>query len=242
MDAVPTATSAWTWQIAPAPLVRGGPMRVVLMGPPGAGKGTQAKTVADMVGVAHVASGDLFRESVKSGDELGRRFKEYMDRGVLVPDDLTVQVVMERLARDDSRAGFILDGFPRSLGQAEALDDVLSVDGRAIDLVINLIVPDETLLARLAGRWLCRACHTSYHTLYSPPLVEGVCDRCGGELYQRVDDREDTARRRLEIYREETTPVLDYYRDRGILREVLGDRPRDEVTRTLTEAIRQRTA
>ena len=210
MEAVPLAASPWTQELVPPLVVRGGPMHVVLMGPPGAGKGTQAQTVADLVGVAHVASGDLFREAVKSDGELGRQFKGYMDRGELVPDDLTVKLVMERLDQPDSQHGFILDGFPRSLGQARALDEGLAAEGRQIDAVINLLVPEEMLLARLAGRWLCRSCHTSYHTLNNRPVVEGVCDRCGGELYQRVDDREDTARRRLEVYRQETAPVLEY--------------------------------
>ena len=239
MDAVPMVASPRTHEFTFPLVVRGGPVQVVLMGPPGAGKGTQGQTVADLVGVAHVASGDLFREAVKGDGELGRQFKGYMDRGELVPDDLTVKLVMERLDRPDARYGFILDGFPRSLGQARALDLGLGRQGRQIDSVINLLVPEEKLLARLAGRWLCRSCHTSYHTLNSPPIVEGVCDRCGGELYQRVDDREDTARRRLEVYREETAAALDYYRDRGILREVAGDRPVTDVTRALTEAITQ---
>ena len=240
MDAAPTVASARTQEFAFALPVRGGPVQVVLMGPPGAGKGTQGQTVADQVGVAHVASGDLFRDAVKGGGELGRQFKAYMDRGELVPDDLTVKLVMERLGRPDARYGFILDGFPRSLGQARALDEGLGAQGRKIDSVINLVVPEEKLLARLAGRWLCRSCHTSYHTLNSPPIVEGVCDRCGGDLYQRVDDREDTARRRLEVYHRETGPALEYYRERGILREMAGDRPVNEVTWALTEAITQR--
>ncbi|HYU20080.1 MAG TPA: adenylate kinase [Chloroflexota bacterium] len=212
-------------------------MQVVLIGPPGAGKGTQAGTVAELVGVAHVASGDLFREAVKSGSERGREVKAFMDRGELVPDELTVAMVMDRLRQPDCQRGFILDGFPRSLGQARALDEMLEREGRRIDRVINIQVPEVTLLARLSGRWLCRACHASYHTLYSPPAVEGVCDRCGGELYQRVDDREETARRRLEVYFMETVPVLEYYRGRGNLVEVDGDRSIEAVTRALCDAL-----
>lgn len=231
--------------VAPAPLrphvslaiVRARPVQVVLMGPPGAGKGTQAGTVADLVSVAHVASGDLFRETVKSNGEVGERIRGYMDRGELVPDDLTLGMVMGRLDEPDARAGFILDGFPRSLAQARALDERLGRGGRRIDRVVNIAVPHATLVARLSGRWLCRGCHASYHDLYSPPSRPEVCDRCGGTLYQRIDDRADTAQHRLDVYFEETVPVLGYYRERGILTEVQGDRPIDQVTRALYDAL-----
>ncbi len=238
MAAAPRVASTTTPTVTPMTVVRGDVVHVVLMGPPGAGKGTQAGTVADLVGVTHVASGDLFREAVKSDGGVGRRVKAYMDRGELVPDDLTVSMVMDRLRAPEARRGFVLDGFPRSLGQAESLDRTLEAEGFAIDRVIDLHVPEATLLARLSGRWLCRSCHASYHTLFSPPKVAGVCDRCVGELYQRVDDREDTARRRLEVYFAETLPVLDYYRRRGILVEVNGDGPIEDVTRALYEGLR----
>lgn len=237
MDAVSFVAPVSTRQVSPMAVVRDELVQVVLMGPPGAGKGTQAGTVADLVGVAHVASGDLFREAVKGNGEFGHKIKAYMDRGELVPDDLTVGMVMARLDEPDCRDGFILDGFPRSLAQARALDEMLAKEGRRIDRVVNIAVAYETLLARLSGRWLCRSCHASYHELYSPPSQPGRCDRCGGELYQRVDDRAETAQRRLDVYFEETVPVLGYYRARGILTEVDGDRSIDEVTRALYDAL-----
>ncbi len=237
MDAIRLSAPASAPAAPTIASVRDDRVQVVLMGPPGAGKGTQAGTVADLGGVVHVASGDLFRESVKNGNEYGLQIKEYMDSGKLVPDDLTVKMVVARLDEPDGLAGFILDGFPRSLGQARALDEMLEREGRRLERVINIDVPEETLLARLSGRWLCSECHASYHTVYNPPRVAGVCDRCGGALYQREDDTLETARDRLAVYRKETVPVLDYYRDRGILVDVDGDQPIDEVTRALYDAL-----
>jgi adenylate kinase len=216
---------------------RGGPVNVVLMGPPGAGKGTQAGTVARLVDVAHVASGDLLRNLIKQDTETARRVRSFMDRGELVPDELTLSVVMAELDSPDAGNGFILDGFPRTVAQATALDERLADEGRHLDRVIDLVVPEEELLARLSGRWLCRDCHASYHTVFSPPTVPGVCDRCGGPLYQREDDTPETAKRRLEVYDRETRPVLDYYRAAGILVDVPGDRSVGEVTEALREAI-----
>jgi adenylate kinase len=216
---------------------RGERVNVVLMGPPGAGKGTQAGTVARLVDAAHVASGDLLRDLIKQHTDQARLVKSYMDRGELVPDELTVAIVIERLDRDDARRGFILDGFPRNVNQARELDTQLEQSGRGIDRVIDLVVPDDVLLARLSGRWLCEECHASYHLVFSPPKVPGVCDRCGGKLYQRPDDTIQTARRRLEIYENTTRPVLEYYRSKGILVDVPGDRSVGEVTEALREAI-----
>ena len=212
-------------------------LNLVMLGPPGAGKGTQAGTVARLVNVAHVASGDLLRDLIKQNTEQGRLIKSYVDRGELVPDDLTLEIVMARLNTPDAQSGFILDGFPRTVIQARALDERLQVTGRVIDRVIDLVVPDDVLLARLSGRWLCQDCHASYHMVYSPPSVEGVCDRCGGRLYQRPDDTLETARRRLEVYENSTRPVLDYYRAKGILVDVPGDRSVGDVTEALREAI-----
>jgi adenylate kinase len=212
-------------------------VNVVLMGPPGAGKGTQAGTVARLADIAHVASGDLLREIIKQDGETSRQMREYMDRGDLVPDDLTVGIVMTRLSAPDCQNGFILDGFPRTVAQARALDERLASEGRHLDRVINLAVPEDVLLARLSGRWLCRDCHASYHAVFSPPTTPGVCDRCGGPLYQRADDTLETARRRLEVYENDTRPVLDHYRAAGILIEVRGDRAVGEVTESLREAI-----
>ncbi|HVE52638.1 MAG TPA: nucleoside monophosphate kinase, partial [Ramlibacter sp.] len=203
MDAVPLASPMTLGALSVGGDVvrrRGTPVNVVLVGPPGAGKGTQAGTVADLVGITHVASGDLFREAVKLGTEFGRLAQSYMDRGELVPDDLTVGMVMARLQEPDCLNGFVLDGFPRTVNQARALDEKLGREGRQIAKVINLSVPEDVLLARLSGRWLCKSCHTSYHTLFSPPAQAGVCDRCGGQLYQRIDDKEETARHRLGVY------------------------------------------
>lgn len=216
---------------------RGELVNVVLTGPPGAGKGTQAGTVAQLVNVAHVASGDLLRDLIKQNSEQGRLIKSFVDRGELVPDELTLEIVMARLDAQDARNGFILDGFPRTVNQAQELDVRLQSTGRKIDRVIDLVVPDDVLLARLSGRWLCQDCHASYHMVYSPPKVEGVCDRCGGPLYQRPDDTLETARRRLEIYEDSTRPVLEYYRARGLLVDVPGDRSVREVTEALREAI-----
>ncbi len=210
---------------------------VLLLGAPGAGKGTQARMLTELLGIPHVASGDLLREHRQQGTELGRTAQAYMDRGELVPDDLTVGMVMARLQAPDCLHGFVLDGFPRTVNQAQALDEKLAREGRRIDKVINLRVPEDVLLARLSGRWLCKTSHTSYHTLFSPPAQAGVCDRCGGRLYQRIDDSEATARHRLTVYFDETAPVLDYYRKAGLLSEVRGDRPVAEVTEALRRQI-----
>jgi adenylate kinase len=216
---------------------RGKVVNVVLMGPPGAGKGTQAGTVASLVGVTLVASGDLFRELVKQDSDNARKARSYMERGELVPDDLTLEIVMDRLSKPDARNGFILDGFPRTVAQARALDERLADTDQHLDRVINLVVPEDVLLARLSGRWLCENCHASYHAVFSPPKRPGICDRCGGKLYQREDDTLQTAQRRLSVYEESTMPVLDYYRDRGMLVEVPGDRSVREVSEALREAI-----
>jgi adenylate kinase len=222
---------------APTPTARA--RHVVLMGPPGAGKGTQAGTVARLAGLVHVASGDLFRDAVRSGSDIGMIAQSFMDRGELVPDDVTVRIVMTRLDSPDCETGFILDGFPRSVGQAEALDDVLRRQGRALDMVINLVVPDEELISRLSGRWLCSRCHSSYHERFNPPRVAGICDKDGERLYQRIDDRVDTARNRLHVYESETVPVLRYYSRGGRLIEVDGNQPMEEVTEALRSLLMQ---
>ncbi len=212
-------------------------MIVILMGAPGAGKGTQAEGLAEKLGVPHVASGDLFREALQKGTPLGLKAKGYMERGELVPDEIVIGMILERLAQPDCEKGVVLDGFPRTLAQAEALDRALAEQGRKVDRVLFLEVPEEDLVQRLTGRWICRQCQASYHTLFRPPKVEGVCDRCGGELYQRPDDREETVRRRLEVYFEQTTPVLEYYRRRGVLVSVDGLGSIDEVRRRLAAAV-----
>jgi adenylate kinase len=212
-------------------------MIVVLLGPPGAGKGTQAVRLAERQGAAHVASGDLFREALAAGTALGRQAQEYMERGELVPDDIVVEMVLERLAKPDCDRGVILDGFPRTAAQAEALDGALAARGRGVDAVLLMDVPEEAILERMTGRRICRECQAPYHIKFNPPAVEGRCDRCGGALYQRDDDREDTVRHRLAVYREQTLPLVSYYRQQGILHQVDGLGGVDEITERLARAL-----
>ncbi len=214
-------------------------MIVVLMGPPGAGKGTQAVRLAERLGVAHVASGDLFREAIAAGTPLGLEAKQYMDRGELVPDDVVVKMVLERMARPDCAGGVVLDGFPRTVAQAESLDRALAQEGKQVDVALNMRVPAAEVLERLTGRRICRKCQTPYHVKFNPPARPGICDRCGGQLYQREDDREETVRRRLEVYAQQTAPLIEYYRQRGRLREVEGTGSLDQVTERLIQALDQ---
>lgn len=215
-------------------------MYVVLIGPPGAGKGTQAALVAPGLGLAHLASGDMFREAIAGGTGIGRKVKQYLERGELVPDEITVAMVVERLERRDGAAGFLLDGFPRNLAQAQALDRELRVQGVAVDAAVYLAVPEEELLRRLSGRWLCALCQAPYHEVSYPPRVAGRCDQCGSELYQRPDDTVETARHRLEVYFEQTMPLIDYYRERGVLDEVDGFRDVESVRQAIVEAVQRR--
>ncbi|MFQ5988177.1 MAG: adenylate kinase [Dehalococcoidia bacterium] len=210
-------------------------MHIVLLGAPGSGKGTQAGIVSQRFGVAHIASGDLFREAVNRGDELGQQAKSYMEKGLLVPDEITIRMILERIAAPDCAQGFILDGFPRTLGQAKALDRVLGE--RGIDRVVYIKVSPEELVRRLSGRFICRDCQTPYHEITSPPLVLGRCDRCGGELYQRPDDSPETVRKRLEVYFVETAPLIDYYKEAGKLVEIDGERGIEEVGEELIAAL-----
>jgi adenylate kinase len=188
--------------------------------------------------LAHVASGDLFRENLKNETELGLLAKSYMDRGDLVPDDVTISMVQDRLRRPDCEKGVVLDGFPRTQGQAEGLDQMLAMLGRSLDGVLYIAVPDEELVARLSGRWICRSCQNPYHATFSPPAVPGVCDACGGQLYQRDDDKPETVRARLEVYHQQTAPLIDYYRQSGLLTEVDGSGDIDTVSASLLEAAR----
>lgn len=212
-------------------------MVVVLLGPPGAGKGTQAVGLAGKLGLAHIASGDLFRGAVAAGTPLGRQARPYMERGELVPDELAVGLVLERLAQPDCQAGAVLDGFPRTAPQAEALDRALAAQGRQVEVVLLLDVPDATILERLTGRRICRDCQAPYHIVFNPPAQAGVCDRCGGPLYQREDDREETVRHRLEVYHAQTAPLISYYRQRGLLRRVDGAGEIEVVGARLVEAL-----
>jgi len=210
---------------------------LILLGAPGAGKGTQAERLVEHFGLVHVASGDLFRQNIAQGTPLGQQAKTYVEQGLLVPDDLTVAMVMERLARPDCQAGVLLDGFPRTVAQAEALQAALARQGKRIDAVMYLKVPLEVLLNRLSGRLLCRNCQAVYHTLFNPPKVPGVCDACGGELYQRSDDSRETAQRRLDVYFAQTTPLIEHYRQLGLLVEINGNQDIAAVEAELVKAI-----
>jgi adenylate kinase len=213
------------------------PRYIVLVGPPASGKGTQAARLKEALNLPHIASGDLFRENLKNQTELGRKAKVYMDRGELVPDDVTIAMVMERLSRPDCAGGAILDGFPRTIAQAEALDRALAQRGHRISVVPYIAVPDEVLVERVSGRRLCRVCGESYHVRFNPPKQPGVCDNDGGELYQRDDDKPETVRKRLQVYWEQTSPLIDYYRSQGVLVEIDGDQPIDAVTAGLRAAV-----
>jgi adenylate kinase len=213
------------------------PKFIVLLGPPASGKGTQAARLREALDLPHVASGDLFRENLKNETELGLKAKVYMDRGELVPDDVTIAMVMERLGRPDCAGGALLDGFPRTIAQAEALDRALAERGHKISVVPYIAVPDEVLIERVSGRRLCRVCGEAYHVKFNPPQQPGVCDADGGELYQRDDDKPETVRKRLEVYWEQTSPLVDYYRRQGVLVEINGDQPIDAVTADLRAAV-----
>ena len=212
-------------------------MKVVLLGPPGAGKGTQAGRLANSLGITRAASGDLFREHRQKDTELGRLAQSYMVKGVLVPDNVTIRMVTDWINESEQAQGFVLDGFPRNIAQAEALDRELAGSG-GIDLVLSIRVSEKELLRRLAGRLVCRNCQTAYHEHFSPPEVAAECDGCGGELYQREDDRPEAVKTRIEVYLNETKPLIGYYSDAGILREVDGETPIDEVALALMAAVR----
>ena len=209
-------------------------VRIAFLGPPGAGKGTQARDLAQEWGVLHLATGDMLREAVAAGSPLGGEAKDYMDRGALVPDDVIIRMMGERLGRADARRGFILDGFPRTIAQAEALGTLLKDLGLTLDTVVYFDVSEPELLRRLTGRRVCRKCGHTYHLVSNPPKRPGVCDACGGELYQREDDSEATVRNRLDVYRRQTSPLLDYYRQRQMLTTVSGEGP----VATIRDAIR----
>lgn len=210
---------------------------IVLLGGPGAGKGTQAELLSKALGIPQVSTGDLFRENLKDETELGLLAKGYMERGELVPDSITIAMVRERLARPDCEAGAILDGFPRTVAQAEALEALLTELGSRLKVVPYIKAPEEVLLSRLAGRWTCRNCGAMYHQLFNPPRQPGVCDKCGGELYQRPDDTPETQRHRIQVYLEQTAPLIDYYREKGLLVEVDGQRSIGDVQAELLRII-----
>ncbi|UFQ17478.1 MULTISPECIES: adenylate kinase [Streptomyces] len=213
-------------------------MRIVLVGPPGAGKGTQAAYLAKNLSIPHISTGDLFRAHMSQGTELGKRAKEYIHAGNLVPDEVTIGMAKERMAQPDAVNGFLLDGFPRNVSQAEALDVALKADDVKLDAVLDLEVPEDEVVKRIAGRRVCRkeSSHV-FHVTYSPPKQEGVCDVCGGELYQRPDDSEDTVRKRLEVYHTQTEPIIDYYRTQGLVVTISALGKVDEVTARAMDAL-----
>lgn len=198
-------------------------MNLLIMGPPGAGKGTQAEVLVKELAISHISTGDMFRNAIKEGTEMGKKAKEYMDKGGLVPDEVVVGMVRERLRHPDCKKGFLLDGFPRTLAQAEALDEALQSLDIRLNGVINIDVPRERLMARLTGRRVCKKCGASYHVLFNLPKVEGKCNTCGGELYQRSDDNEEAVSNRLDVYKAQTQPLIDYYRKKDLLKNINGD-------------------
>ncbi len=212
-------------------------MYIIFLGAPGAGKGTQAAVVAEKLHLSHVATGDLFRQALKEGTALGLKAKSYMEKGKLVPDKITIQMVLDRLESPDCERGVILDGFPRNLPQAEALEKALAPKARGIDKVVYIKVSEEELLKRLSGRWICRNCQAPYHAIDSPPKVAGRCDRCGGELYQRADDTAGTVKKRLEVYFAETAALIDYYTRTGKLAEINGEGSIDQISQRIVAAL-----
>lgn len=204
-------------------------MKIIMLGAPGAGKGTQAKKIADRYDIPHISTGDIFRANIKEGTELGKKAKEYMDQGLLVPDELTVDLVVDRIQKDDCSKGYILDGFPRTIPQAEALDVALTGLGTKVDYAINVEVPDENIIKRMSGRRACPVCGATYHTEHIPPKKEGTCDRCGNELILRDDDKPETVKKRLDVYHAQTQPLIDYYTKQNVLVEVDGTQDMEDV-------------
>ena len=204
-------------------------MKSIMLGAPGAGKGTQAKLIAEKYGVPHISTGDIFRANIKNGTELGKEAKEYMDKGLLVPDELTVRLLLDRVAQDDCKNGYVLDGFPRTIPQAEVLDKELTKLGDSVDFAVDVDVPDENIIRRMSGRRACLNCGATYHIVNIPPKKEGICDVCGSELVLRDDDQPETVKNRLKVYHEQTQPLIEYYTGKGVLRTVDGTLPMEEV-------------
>lgn len=212
-------------------------LRTILLGPPGAGKGTQADKIVEKYQIPHISTGDIFRENIKNGTELGKKAQEYMNKGELVPDDLVCEIATDRLLADDCKDGFLLDGFPRTVYQAEKLDEFLEAHGQKLDKVIDLEVGEEVLIARLTGRRVCKSCGASYHIVNIPPKVEGICDKCGGPLFQRADDNVETAKNRISVYNKETAPLVDYYEKAGCLAKIDGAAPLEESFANIVKAL-----
>ena len=209
-------------------------MKIIMLGAPGAGKGTQAKKIAEKYGIPHISTGDIFRANIKNGTELGKKAKTYMDQGALVPDELTCDLVVDRIQQPDCANGYVLDGFPRTIPQAECLTTALDKLGQKMDYAINVEVPDENIIDRMSGRRACVACGGTYHIKYNPTKKEGICDACGGELILRDDDKPETVKQRLEVYHTQTQPLIDYYTKEGILKEVDGTQDLQKVFDDIT--------
>ena len=212
-------------------------MKIIMLGAPGAGKGTQAKQIADKYSIPHISTGDIFRANLKEGTELGKKAKEYMDQGLLVPDELTCDLVMDRISQEDCKNGFVLDGFPRTIPQAEALDAALSKIGQKMDYAIDVDVPDDNIINRMSGRRACLKCGATYHIVSIPTKVEGVCDRCGNQVVLRDDDQPETVKKRLEVYHAQTQPLIDYYKKQDILKTVDGTQPMEQVFDAIVEIL-----
>lgn len=212
-------------------------MKVIMLGAPGAGKGTQAKKIAEKYEIPHISTGDIFRANIKNGTELGNKAKTYMDQGLLVPDELTCDLVVDRIQQDDAREGYVLDGFPRTIPQAEALDKALAEFGDKIDYAIDVNVPDENIVKRMGGRRACVGCGATYHLVYAPTKTEGICDVCGKELILRDDDKPETVQKRLNVYHEQTQPLIDYYTKAGILKTVDGTVDINDVFAAIVEIL-----
>ena len=204
-------------------------MKLVMLGAPGAGKGTQANMIAEKYGIPHISTGDIFRANIKEGTDLGKEAKSYMDKGELVPDELTVRLLLDRVSKDDCKDGYVLDGFPRTIPQAEVLEKELEKNGDRIDKAVNVDVPDENIVNRMSGRRACLKCGATYHIVHIPPRKEGICDNCGSELVQRDDDKEETVKNRLKVYHDQTAPLIEFYSSRNVLETVDGTKPSEDV-------------
>ena len=212
-------------------------MKIIMLGAPGAGKGTQAKQIAGKYSIPHISTGDIFRANIKNGTDLGKKAKEYMDQGLLVPDELTCDLVMDRIQQDDCVNGFVLDGFPRTIPQAEALDAALEKIGQHMDVAIDVDVPDDNIVNRMSGRRACLDCGATYHVVSLPPKTEGKCDHCGSDLVLREDDKPETVQKRLSVYHDQTQPLIDYYKKQGILKSVDGTQPMEAVFTAITDIL-----
>ncbi len=212
-------------------------MKIIMLGAPGAGKGTQAKMIAEKFGIPHISTGDIFRSNIKEGTELGVEAKKYMDQGLLVPDELTVKILLDRVAKEDCEGGYVLDGFPRTIPQAEVLDEALNKINDKIDYAVNVDVPDDNIVKRMSGRRACLKCGATFHMEHIPPKQEGICDSCGGELVLRDDDKQETVQNRLKVYHDQTQPLIDYYMKKGILKSVDGTREMRNVFQLISDIL-----